>query len=101
MPGLASSNRNDRLAAERVALNSTIQGSAADLIKRAMLALPGLLPAGARLVLQVHDELIIEAPEPSAAQAAEALTSAMRGAATFAVPLVAEARSGRTWLDVS
>jgi len=101
VPGLASGNRNDRLAAERIALNSTIQGSAADLIKRAMLALPNLLPPGARLVLQVHDELIIEAPQALAAQAAEALTQAMRGAAIFAVPLVAEARSGRTWLDVS
>jgi DNA polymerase-1 len=101
VPGLASGNRNDRLAAERVALNSTIQGSASDLIKRAMLALPGLLPRGARLVLQVHDELIIESPEAEAAAAAEALTSAMRGAAAFAVPLVAEARIGRTWLDVS
>ncbi len=101
VPGLASGNRNDRLAAERIALNSTIQGSASDLIKRAMLALPGLLPADARLVLQVHDELIIEAPEATAAQAAEALAHAMRGAATFAVPLVAEARTGRTWLDVS
>jgi DNA polymerase-1 len=101
VPGLASGNRNDRLAAERIALNSTIQGSAADLIKRAMLALPPLLPPGARLVLQVHDELIVEAPEGSAAVAAEALTSAMRGAAAFAVPLVAEARTGRTWLEVS
>jgi DNA polymerase I len=101
VPALASPNKNDRMGAERVALNSTIQGSAADLIKRAMLALPALLPPGARLVLQVHDELIIEAPEASAATAAEALTSAMRGAAAFAVPLVAEARSGRTWLDVS
>lgn len=101
VPGLASGNRNERLAAERIAVNSTIQGSAADLIKRAMLALPARLPAGARLVLQVHDELIIESPEPVAAAAAEALTSAMRGAAAFAVPLVAEARSGRTWLDVS
>lgn len=101
VPALASPNKNDRMGAERVALNSTIQGSAADLIKRAMLALPGKLPVGARLVLQVHDELIIEAPEASAAAAAEALTSAMRGAAAFAVPLVAEARTGRTWLDVS
>jgi DNA polymerase-1 len=101
VPGLASGNRNDRLAAERVALNSTIQGSASDLIKRAMLALPALLPPGARLVLQVHDELILEAPESTAVAAAEALTKAMCGAAAFAVPLVAEARSGRTWLDVS
>jgi DNA polymerase I len=101
VPALASPNRNDRMGAERIALNSTIQGSASDLIKRAMLALPGMLPPGARLVLQVHDELIIETPESSAVAAAEALTSAMRGAAAFAVPLVAEARTGRTWLDVS
>ncbi|MEK7413196.1 MAG: DNA polymerase I [Planctomycetota bacterium] len=101
VPQLKASNKNDRMQGERIAVNSTIQGSAADLIKRAMLRLEGTLPAGARLVLQVHDELIIESPEPVAAAAADALVTAMRGAAQFAVPLVAEARSGRTWLDVS
>ena len=101
VPQLGSGNRNDRLHGERIVVNSTIQGSAADLIKRAMLALERTLPAGARLVLQVHDELIVESPDPVAAQAAEALVAAMRGAATFTVPLVAEARTGRTWLEVS
>lgn len=101
VPGLASSNRNERLAAERVAINSTIQGSAADLIKRAMLALQRRLPAGARLILQVHDELIVEAPEERAEEAAAVLAESMRRAADFRVPLVAEARIGRHWLAIS
>jgi DNA polymerase-1 len=102
IPQLSAGNRNERLQGERIALNSTIQGSAADLIKRAMLRLDATLPEGARLVLQVHDELIVEAADPVANAAADALTTAMRGAATgFRVPLIAEARRGRTWLDVS
>lgn len=101
VPQLTSGNRNERLHGERVALNSTIQGSAADLIKRAMLRCEQMLPAGARLILQIHDELLIEADEAVADQAAEALTTAMTGAWQLEVPLVAEARRGRTWLDVS
>jgi DNA polymerase-1 len=101
IPQLALSNRNERLHGERVALNSTIQGSAADLIKQAMLRFDRRHPPEATLVLQVHDELIVEAPESHAADAAAALTDAMAGAWEFTVPLVAEARIGRTWLEVS
>jgi DNA polymerase-1 len=101
VPQLGSSNRNERLQGERIALNSTIQGSAADLIKRAMLRCETMLPAGARLALQIHDELLVEAEEGVAQAAAEALREAMVGAWTLAVPLVASARSGRTWLEVS
>ncbi len=101
IPQLASGNRTERMAGERVALNSTIQGSAADLIKRAMLRCAATLPPGARLILQVHDELIVEAPEALADQAAAALTAAMTGAWTFSVPLIAEARRGASWFDVS
>ncbi len=100
VPGLASSNRNEVLAAERVALNSTIQGSASDLIKQAMLRLAAHLPAGCRPLLQIHDELLIEAPEALVEAAAAGLTTAMAGAWTLSVPLTAEARSGRNWLEV-
>ncbi len=100
VPGLASTNRNEVLAAERVALNSTIQGSASDLIKQAMLRLAAHLPAGCRPLLQIHDELLIEAPEAVADAAAAGLTTAMAGAWTLSVPLTAEARIGRNWLEV-
>jgi len=101
VPQLTSDNRNERLQGERIALNSTIQGSAADLIKRAMLRCDAGLPQGARLILQIHDELLVEAPAEFADQAAAALQEAMVGAWVLDVPLVAEVRRGRTWLDVS
>ena len=101
LPQLSSGNRNERMQGERIALNSTIQGSAADLIKVAMLRASKTLPAGSRLILQIHDELLVEAPEAIAAEASLALTTAMTGAWTLSVPLIAEARTGRTWLDVS
>lgn len=101
LPQLASGNRNERLQGERIALNTTIQGSAADLIKRAMLRAEAALPAGARLILQIHDELLVEADAACAEAAAHALSNAMTGAWELAVPLVAEARSGPTWLAVS
>ncbi len=100
IPQLAG-NKTEQLQGARFALNSTIQGSAADLIKVAMLRTARMLPPGARLILQIHDELIVEADEATAPAAAQALTEAMNGAWKLAVPLVAEARTGRTWLDVS
>ncbi|GDY11422.1 DNA polymerase [Planctomycetota bacterium] len=100
IPGLSSGNKTERMAGERVALNSTIQGSAADLIKRAMLRAEAALPADCRLVLQIHDELLVEAPEASAQAAANALAEAMRSAWKLDVPLVAEARIGKNWLEV-
>ncbi len=101
VPQLASPNRNERLGGERIAMNSTIQGSAADLIKVAMLRCGTMLPSGSRLILQIHDELLVEADEAVAVAAAAALTEAMTGAWKLSVPLVAEARTGRTWLEVS
>ncbi len=101
LPQLSSSNRNERNQGERIALNTTIQGSAADLIKQAMLRCERLLPPGSRLLLQIHDELIVEADDAVAPAAAEALTTAMTGAWSLDVPLIAQARTGRTWLDVS
>ncbi|MBA2482099.1 MAG: DNA polymerase I [Planctomycetes bacterium] len=101
IPQLNSSNRNERLQGERIALNSTIQGSAADLIKRAMLRCESMLPDGARLILQIHDELLIEAELGVAPKAADALRDAMVGAWKLDVALIAAARTGRTWLEVS
>lgn len=102
VPFLASGNRNERLQGERIALNSTIQGSAADLIKRAMLRCEKMLPSGARLVLQIHDELLVEADIEVADAASTALRDAMIGAWTLHdVALVADVRRGDTWFAVS
>jgi DNA polymerase I len=101
IPQLTSGNRNERLQGERIALNSTIQGSAADLIKRAMLRCESMLPAGARLALQIHDELLVEARAEVADAAAVALRLAMTDAWRLDVPLVAEVRRGESWFAVS
>ncbi len=101
LPQLTSGNRNERLQGERLALNSTIQGSAADLIKVAMIRAQQMLPAKAFIVLQIHDELLVEADEATADIAASALTDAMTGAWKLSIPLIADARIGRTWLEVS
>jgi DNA polymerase I len=101
IPQLTSSNRNERLQGERIALNSTIQGSAADLIKRAMLRCDTMLPTGARLALQIHDELLVETHRDCAEQAANALRTAMTEAWSLSVPLIADVRRGDTWFAVS
>ena len=102
LPELKSSNFNLRSFGERVALNMPIQGTAADLMKLAMVAVHRRLKAEglrARLVLQVHDELIVECPEAEAEIAAKLLAEEMRGVAHLAVPLTAEAHWGRDWLE--
>jgi DNA polymerase-1 len=102
LPELASSNFNLRAFGERVALNMPIQGTAADVMKLAMIAVSRRLHRelpDARLVLQVHDELIVECPESAAAAAAKLLTEEMEGVASFAVPLTAEAHWGANWLE--
>jgi DNA polymerase-1 len=101
IPQLSSGNRNERLQGERIALNSTIQGSAADLIKRAMLRCTDMLPSGAQLVLQIHDELLVESQTTCADAAAEALRQAMSEAWQLSVPLIAEVRRGDSWFTVS
>ena len=102
LPELKSSNFNLRSFGERVALNMPIQGTAADLMKLAMVAVHRRLKAEglrARLVLQVHDELIVECPEAEAETAAKLLAEEMRGVAHLAVPLTAEAHWGCDWLE--
>ena len=100
LPELKSSNFNTRAFGERVALNMPIQGTAADIIKLAMLRVDAALrDAGlaARLVLQVHDELIVECPEEEAEQVKELLKTEMESVAQLSVPLIADAKAGRTW----
>jgi DNA polymerase I len=100
IPELKDRNFNMRAFGERTATNSPLQGSAADLIKVAMLRVDqALAPLQARLLLQVHDELIVEAPAPEAEQAGAVVKREMEAAATLAVPLVADVGIGLTWLD--
>ncbi len=87
---------------ERVAMNTPIQGTAADVMKLAMVRVDRRLEEEgleARLVLQVHDELILEVPEKEAEYAAKLLSEEMEKASSFRVPLVAEASMGFTWYD--
>ena len=102
LPELKSSNFNIRTGAERMALNTPIQGTAADIIKIAMIRVSQRMKAEglqARLVLQVHDELIVECPEAEAEKVMALVTEEMEAAAELKVPLVAEAHVGRNWYD--
>ena len=102
LPELAASNFQTRSFGERVALNMPIQGTAADIIKRAMVRVDARLRREGlkgRLILQVHDELIVECPEEEAERAAALLTEEMERAATLSVPLTAEAHWGKNWLE--
>ena len=102
LPELKSSNFNLRSFGERVALNMPIQGTAADIMKLAMVAVWKRLRAElpeARLVLQVHDELIVECPEPQAERAAALLKAEMERVVTLSVPLTADAHWGKNWLE--
>ena len=103
IPELASKNKNLRAFGERVAMNSPIQGSAADIIKIAMLRVHDALDkAGidARLIMQVHDELVVESAKSCAKEAQEILVREMESAAQLTVPLVAEAGMGQNWYAV-
>ena len=101
LPELKSSNFNMRSFGERVALNMPIQGTAADIIKLAMVRVHSRLAReglAARLIMQVHDELIVECPEEEATRVEALLQQEMQGVAELSVPLLAEAHSGRNWL---
>ena len=102
IPELKSSNFNIRSGAERIALNTPIQGTAADLIKLAMIRVDKALRESfseAKLLLQVHDELIVECPEAIAAEVAAIVSREMEGIAALSVPLTAEAKWGESWYD--
>ena len=100
IPEIKSTNFNIRSGAERIALNTPIQGTAADIIKLAMVRVFRALEAEAlqaRLVLQVHDELIVECPAFEAPRVMELVTREMEQAVQLDVPLVAEAKMGESW----
>ena len=102
LPELKSSNFNMRSFGERVALNMPIQGTAADIMKLAMVRVEQRLQReglGARLIMQVHDELIVECPEAEKETVERLLEEEMSGVAHLSVPLPAQAHSGKTWLE--
>lgn len=102
IPELKASNKNVQALGKRIAMNTPIQGTAADIIKLAMVRvyerLKRELPK-ARLILQVHDELIVEADEKDAQRAAEILREEMENAAALSVPLTADAKIGNSWYE--
>ncbi len=102
IPELTSSNYNIRSGAERIALNTPIQGTAADIIKLAMIRVENALAKRypqAKLLLQVHDELIVECPEEMAEDVAKLVSREMEGVAELKVPLTAEAHFGKSWYE--
>ncbi len=102
LPELSSSNKNMQAFGERVALNMPIQGTAADVMKLAMVGVWKRLrdeKPEARLVLQVHDELIVECPEAEAETVAKLLEEEMENVVLLSVPLTAEAHWGKNWLE--
>ncbi len=102
IPDLNNSNFNVRQGAERIALNTPIQGTAADIIKLAMIRVDSALREAfpqAQMLLQVHDELIVECPEELAAQVAELISREMEQVVSLRVPLLAEAKWGCSWYE--
>ena len=100
LPEIRSANPQRRAGAERAAINAPMQGTAADLIKLAMIAVQRWLEAerlGARLILQVHDELVLEVPEVELDAVREGLRERMQGAAALEVPLIVELGTGANW----
>ena len=102
LPELKSSNFNLREFGKRVALNMPVQGSAADIMKLAMVRVHDRLKREglcARLLMQVHDELIAECPAEEQAQVKHILTEEMEHAAVLSVPLTVDAHCGKNWLE--
>lgn len=103
MPELHSANRNERLAGERAAINMPFQGTAADIMKLAMTRTAKRLPeceARARILLQVHDELLLETPLGSEGDVAQVVAHEMEQAYPLRVPLTVEAKAGPNWRDM-
>ncbi|KAB2852812.1 MAG: DNA polymerase I, partial [Sphingopyxis terrae] len=106
-PRIKAANQNERQGSERAAINAPIQGTSADLIKRAMTRMPvALAEAGldeVKMLLQVHDELVFEAPEDKAEAAGAVIRRVMAAAAepvlTLSVPLEVEVGTGKSWGD--
>jgi DNA polymerase-1 len=97
LPDIGSGNRARRLAAERIAMNMPIQGTAADLLKLSMLALREPPTPGTRMVLTVHDELVFEVPEAEVDEAKARIKHAMQNVYPLSVPLVVDVADGPNW----
>jgi DNA polymerase-1 len=97
VPAIRSGNRAERLAAERIAMNMPIQGSAADILKLAMLALRDPVTPGARMILSVHDELVFEVPDAEVSEAKTKIKQAMQAVYELVVPLIVDVGSGPNW----
>ncbi|MEJ5367580.1 MAG: DNA polymerase I [Bryobacteraceae bacterium] len=103
IPDIASKNPNARAFAERTAVNTPLQGTAADLMRKAMIVVDGELRRRgwrSRLLLQVHDELVLECPPEELEEARAMVKRAMEGVEKLAVPLLAETAAGPNWRDV-
>lgn len=103
LPEITSSNPTRRQAAERMAVNMPLQGTAADIMKLAMIRVHQALKERnlqSRMLLQVHDELVLEVPQSELSQTAELVTSRMREVVTLSVPLEVEAKVGPNWADL-
>ena len=102
IPGIRDGNVARRQGAERQAINAPLQGTAADIIKRAMIRLPDALKAArltAQMLLQVHDELLFEVPDKEIDKAKEVARKVMESAATLSVPLVVDTGIGANWAE--
>ena len=102
MPGINDKNPARRNFHERAAINAPLQGAAADIIKKAMIRMPGALSAAklsAKMLLQVHDELIFEVPEKELEDTAACVRDAMDSAVTLSIPLVCDTGSGKSWAE--
>ncbi len=102
LPDIQSRNWNLRENAKRMAINARVQGTAADLLKKAMIEVDGVLQRehpNTRLLLTVHDELVLEVPEAEASAVLDMVVARMVGVAELAVPLVVDAALGETWYD--
>ena len=100
LPDINARDNARRQYAERTAINAPMQGTAADIIKRAMIAIDAMLPErfpDAHMIMQVHDELVFEVPEPGAEALRAAVAEIMSGAAQLSVPLAVDTGQGKNW----
>jgi DNA polymerase I-like protein with 3'-5' exonuclease and polymerase domains/5'-3' exonuclease len=99
LPALSGGNAIAKAAARREAVNTIVQGTGAEVLKKAMVTLAGLLPKDAGMVLTVHDELVLEVPTDKVASVAQLVATTMEQAATFSVPLKVSLSAGKNWND--
>ena len=104
LPDIESKNYNLRAFAERTAINTPLQGTAADLIKKAMIAISRKLrerKLKTKMILQVHDELLFEVPQEELEEAKSLAQEAMSGALSLDIPLKVDLKTGKNWVEVA